>query len=37
MKKLLKLMFVIAAGAMVGCTNDATEDLVTSPDFVGGG
>lgn len=37
MKKLLKLMFVIAAGAMVGCTNDATEDLVTAPDFVGGG
>ena len=37
MKKIAKLALLFAAVGLAACTNDTTEDLVTSPDFVGGG
>ena len=37
MKKFAKLALLFAAVGLAACTNDTTEDLVTSPDFAGGG
>ena len=37
MKKIAKLALLFAAVGLAACTNVTTEDLVTSPDFVGGG